>query len=79
MLTRSGKSANNLRVAIKEPKNRAELRFSPVCFFGNPYFPFSKSLWIKPGQQDHGVGIRRDIVGKINRELVNGAERGIGN
>jgi hypothetical protein len=43
MLTRSGKSANNLRVAIEEPKNRAELRFSPVCFFGTPIPIFQKS------------------------------------
>ena len=77
MLTRSGKSANNLRVAIEEPKNRAELRFSPVCFFWNPLCPFSKSLWIKPGQQDHGVGIRRDIIGKIDGKLVSRAVRGV--
>ncbi len=77
MLTRSGKSANNLRVAIEEPKNRAELRSSPVCFFGKPLFPFSKSLRIKSGQQDHRIGIRRDIIGKIDRELVSRTVRGI--
>jgi hypothetical protein len=43
MLTRSGKSANNLRVAIEEPKNRAKLRFSPVWFFGTLIPIFQKS------------------------------------
>jgi hypothetical protein len=35
-------------------------------------------LRIKPGQQNHGIGIRRDIIGKIDAKLVNRAERGIG-
>jgi hypothetical protein len=67
--------------AVGSRNQKTGLNFGSALFlFETEYSHFSKHiLRIEPGHQDHGIGIRRHVVGKIDRESVNRAERGIGN